>query len=155
MKICTICKDTLALSLFARDKSRRDNLSAKCKPCAKAMTALRKSKDPDTFRLTQRDAMRKHRESKPREVLLSDWRQERAMRRATLRNALPSWLDGGQKAHIKRTYSLAQLMSDCTGKLYHVDHIVPLRGDNICGLHVPWNLQVIPAEINLQKSNSY
>lgn len=71
------------------------------------------------------------------------------------RNAAPSWLSGPQLAHIKRTYKLREIVSEVTGMTYHVDHIVPLQGENVCGLHVPWNLVVIPAIDNISKSNTY
>ncbi len=78
-----------------------------------------------------------------------------AKRRAAKLNAVPSWITKEQLAEIKDLYTIAQMFKLYTGEEYHVDHIVPLQGDNVCGLHVPWNLQVIPAKENLSKSNKH
>lgn len=59
------------------------------------------------------------------------------------------------REEIKEFYWLAKDLKSVTGEDYHVDHIVPICGENICGLHVPWNLQVLPADINLSKGNKY
>lgn len=69
------------------------------------------------------------------------------------RQAVPKWLTPEQRAQIKRFYWLAQDCSIVTGEAYWVDHIIPLRGKTVCGLHVPWNLQVLPREVNQRKSN--
>ena len=65
--------------------------------------------------------------------------------------ATPKWLSQFQVAQIENMYWLCHDLKAVSGEIYHVDHIVPLRGKNVCGLHVPWNLQVLPADINLSK----
>jgi hypothetical protein len=69
-------------------------------------------------------------------------------RRATERRATPEWVD---YRSIAKIYELAANLTFETGEKHHVDHIVPLKGKNVCGLHVPHNLQVITATENLKK----
>ena len=74
-------------------------------------------------------------------------------RRRRYRQATPKWLTAEHKAEIRAKYLKAQELKKQTGQLYEVDHIEPILGDNVCGLHVPWNLRVILKEENLKKSN--
>lgn len=65
----------------------------------------------------------------------------------------PAWLTEEHKQEIRDIYEAAHELSKVFPYKLHVDHIVPLRGDNASGLHVPWNLQLLPAAANLSKSN--
>lgn len=65
----------------------------------------------------------------------------------------PKWLTKEHIIEIKLIYELSKLISNHVGIPHHVDHIVPLRGKNVSGLHVPWNLRVIPAKENMKKHN--
>lgn len=78
---------------------------------------------------------------------------DRALRKARKRLATPPWLTKEHKAVMREAYSQAVTASEVLGEPYHVDHIVPLGGTNVCGLHVPWNLRVITAAGNILKSN--
>jgi predicted nucleic acid-binding Zn ribbon protein len=68
-------------------------------------------------------------------------------------NFAPPWLTEGQVQEIAAFYAKAKLLTQETGVKHEVDHIHPLNGDGFCGLHVPWNLQVLTREENRAKSN--
>lgn len=71
--------------------------------------------------------------------------------------ACPSWVynDKSLRREIDEVYKMAEDMTNKTGILHHVDHVVPLRGKDVSGLHVPWNLQVLPGSENCSKSNKF
>jgi hypothetical protein len=76
-------------------------------------------------------------------------------RRAAKLLRTPKWLTADDLFILEEAYHLAKLRSQLTGIQYHVDHILPLQGKKVSGLHTPNNIQVIPAKINLQKSNKH
>jgi len=85
----------------------------------------------------------------------SKWRKENpdkvnfwlAKRRASKQQAIPNWITETQLTEIQDIYTKAS-ESDL-----EVDHIVPIQGGNVCGLHVPWNLQTMDSESNNRKGN--
>ena len=75
-------------------------------------------------------------------------------RRNTKHKATPLWLSKSDKKDIGKIYKECRARNKEAGYIkYHVDHIIPLQGTDVCGLHVPWNLQIITARENLAKSN--
>ena len=78
-----------------------------------------------------------------------------AARRAAKIQRTPEWLDEDDFWMMEQAYELAALRTEMFGFVWHVDHILPLKGKTISGLHVPTNLQVIPALHNLAKGNRF
>jgi len=76
-----------------------------------------------------------------------------AKRRSKKLNATPTWLTKEHFNEIGEFYKESQQLTKETGIPYQVDHIVPLQGETVSGLHVPWNLRVVTAEENIKKSN--
>jgi hypothetical protein len=93
----------------------------------------------------------------------AEWRRKnrakynlsRARRKAAKIQRTPSWLTSDDYAAIELIYDQAAKMSAEYGESYHVDHIIPLRGKLVSGLHVPINLQILSAHENIKKGNSY
>lgn len=78
-----------------------------------------------------------------------------AKRRTRKLCATPSWVGLDEQWLIDEAYKLAALRSALFGFKWHVDHIVPLQGKSVCGLHVVENLQVIPWVDNVRKHNKW
>jgi hypothetical protein len=103
------------------------------------------------------------RDSKPREYhneYLRKWKSENrgkvvqsGKKRSIPMSKCLKLLGGQQIGVLNQFYNYASRISECIGIKHHVDHVLPLAGDGFTGLHVPWNLQVIPATINLRKGN--
>ena len=80
-------------------------------------------------------------------------RADTSVRKRRHREATPKWLTKEERLQMRELYVQARKLTAVTGERYVVDHIVPLRGESVCGLHVPWNLRVITQDENLKKSN--
>jgi hypothetical protein len=161
MPTCTGCKVEKPADQFAKDARRKSGLYRRCKSCNKAyrdanaarVSAYMKNwslNNKARKRLSDRAYYKAHKHEWPE--MTRRWKRanqgkvnaNEARRRAAKVNATPPWVD---PKDIMFVYEIAK-MFDVT-----VDHIYPLRGKNSCGLHVPWNLQLMPGVENSAKGN--
>jgi hypothetical protein len=78
-----------------------------------------------------------------------------ARRYACKTQATPKWLDADDHWMIEQAYELAALRTKMFSFPWEVDHVVPLRGKTVSGLHIPTNLQVVAQMENRRKSNTF
>jgi len=155
MKLCQNCGNVLP-------ETKRSHAIFCNTKCKKQAEHRRRIKDPD-YRERSKQRSKKWREENPERAKkkVCEWQKTNKSRcRTNARNyslrktkACPVWLKEEHKKQIENFYWLAQDLRTITGEPYHVDHIEPLQGRDICGLHVPWNLQILPAELNIGKKN--
>jgi hypothetical protein len=158
LKRYTVCKKEKELGYFYKKKDSKDGLRSRCKECTKASNSDYYLKNSDKVRSRVSEYREKHLDqireydrlrSKKRSPELN--RYYLSKKRAKLKKATPNWLKKEHYLKIKTIYK------ECVerGVDYNVDHIIPLNGKTVSGLHVPWNLQIIKNSDNFKKSNKF
>lgn len=115
--------------------------------------------NPEKCRLQNRISREKHRDK--RNLQTSIWQKNNLEKGRIRRNrynerkrtATPKWVTKEQKYMFVKAKMLAQKLTLETGIKYETDHIIPISGELISGLHVPWNIQVITSTYNKKKYN--
>lgn len=180
-KYCTGCCSTKSILEFSKNSSRcklckikASQLWALKNPEKRKQLSLRMyEKHNDSIRArskatyeSDKEAHKKYadqwRRNNPdkRSKICADWQKRNkdkvnfsgATRRAKRKEAIPSWANLEKIAEI---YRLAKIEQEIKGEKIHVDHVVPLVSDFVCGLHCESNLQILPAKHNLSKNNKY
>lgn len=160
MKYCYKCKELKLETLFYKNKAKVSGLSDECKECDKQQKRERYKVNRDKLIAYQVKYRKLHGEKV--RARNRDWgKRNQAVklshnkkRKADKLQRTPAWLNAGHQFELDCIYTYAAALNS-VGLQYHVDHIIPLQGDIVSGLHTPDNLQVITAEENLRKGNKY
>lgn len=154
-KKCTKCLEIKHFSEFKRNKRIKSGLTSRCRVCLHAYENDRLRKDKKC----------KARLNSKKSNVEARWRYQQKNRaklnaikakyRAAKLRAVPTWLSTECMENIEIIYLEARRRSEVDSINYSVDHIVPLQGENVCGLHVPWNLQIITSSENSKKRNKF
>jgi hypothetical protein len=173
-KYCSSCKKVESIKDYGVDNSRSDKLNVYCISCFSKINnkwyeSNKEAKKEDSKNYYKNnieiaaERNKKYyennieriaeRNKKYKAVNLDKYNALNAKRRATKLRATPKWLSKEQHKQILEFYTEAKRLEQETGIKYHVDHIVPLQGITISGLHVPWNLQILTAKENMSKGN--
>jgi hypothetical protein len=144
MKICSKCKQNKDIILFHKNSSQADGLNYRCKDCHRKDVRLYKRKYAEKTRFWNRQYQKNHQHI---------YNMHQAKRHIAKLKRTPKWLTKDDWILIQMKYELAMYLTEVTGMKWEVDHIIPLQGENISGLHVPNNLRVITKYENYNKGN--
>lgn len=168
-KKCLQCFENKALSFYHFDSASKDKHKNKCKVCISINLKQRYLNNKEKQKEYTKQYYQEHKEAlwlKHKDKIIAragQWATANrdkvnayaAKSRITRMERFNIQLSKEEQVRINCLYSLAQMRSKYSGEDYHVDHIIPLRGKTVSGLHVYDNLRVIPAIVNLSKGNKY
>jgi hypothetical protein len=173
MRTCKKCLQNKEMNAF---KKHTHGYRHVCKPCqylammqnssAKANKNARtkKYRDSEKGKVTEKTYAQSDSGKQSRKLAIKKYEQgvgkatkvsRTIFRRLAKIQRTPAWLTDIDFERINNEYRVAALLTKVTGSAWHVDHIVPLQGKMVSGLHVPSNLRVLPATENIRKSNNF
>jgi len=155
MKKCSKCKTFKELIFFGKSSRLKDGLRGQCKKCeSKTYKKYYESNRQKCVEKTRkyREANREECIERTRRWTAKNPAKKNAIRAKYRAAKLSATIEGFDK-EIEEIYQMAKDLQWLSEEKLHVDHIIPLQGKTVCGLHVPWNLQIITASKNLAKSN--
>lgn len=181
-KFCCKCGKEKSSEQFYANKRMKDGLNTFCIECHRADNVARKKvqrADP-IFRAIEQQKKKIQREKtfEARSKYMAQWRESNKQktkeyskqyreenkhkynflcqkRKIDLLKRTPKWLTDEDFWIIEQAYEIASLRTKMLGVSFHVDHVIPLRGKFVSGLHVPENLRVVTWLENQKKTNSY
>ena len=155
-KVCKTCNQGLPLTSFHKAKQGKFGVRSSCKDCELSKQSVRRNCDEIKAKVSvYNKSYPKDKKSAAQKAWAKNNYDRVLSYNASRRQLSKRATFSGYEKEIAEFYWLARDLKAITGEDYHVDHIVPLRGKNICGLHVPWNLQVLPSDLNLSKGNTF
>lgn len=131
---CVECNRVMWAERYANDEDFR-------KKCLRESIAWKRSVPVEVRREKDRANYRRN-PDKLFSISMRKWRAKRAT---------PAWLDEAQLDAMRQMHRRARELTEATSIPHDVDHIVPLRGRNVSGLNVPWNLRILTQEDNRRK----
>ena len=156
MKQCLDCLQTKVLSEFYKADKRSDGRHSYCIQCFKLRNKNQPNRTKSTKKYRDNNREKCRIASRLSKKKYPDTTNFGTMKRIAAKlNRTPKWLTKGDWIEIRWAYKIAKQLTKETGISYTVDHIIPLQGKEISGLHCPQNLQVIPARENESKGNKF
>jgi hypothetical protein len=171
---CSVCHEVKDSAAFFKAAKSKTGCSNRCRSCEAEYRKTRKEQKREYAKAyTSSPAYKQRRKDKRREATLlrlkikkeafaeitnkdiRRWRTNAAARYIARLQATPKWTAPEQKQRMLAIYAATQQLQELTATVYHVDHIVPLRNEQVCGLHVWWNLQPMTERDNVRKQNIF
>ncbi len=167
-KTCSKCGEIKSLDTFPIQKGGRYGRASMCKACKKEYDKKYSGRQKEWYK-TNKDTVLsrniKRREEKASEIKEYFKRYRRinngyinslnALNKVKKKLRTPAWLSQSDIEKIKALYQSSARISNCLKIEHHVDHIVPLQGKLVSGLHMFENLRIVPGKLNLQKGNKW